>query len=237
MIRVFNELESTNTYGLDEYQNFNNLDVIYALKQTKGRGRLGRSWVSEDSLAMSILLKDDLNFDISLLSFIAASSVFNIVKKHTKNVSIKWPNDILVNDKKICGILCQSRFENDTLKALVVGIGLNTNNKEFFDELNDKATSLYILNNTYYNNMDFAKEIYEEFISLYSDFRNGINTYYDIIINNNYLLNKEVIFIYQNKECVGKVIGIDKNCKLIISYDEKEIALNTGEVLLKNAYK
>ena len=62
MIKVFNELESTNTYGLDEYQNFNNLDVIYALKQTKGRGRLGRSWQdSEGSALFSILVKENIN--------------------------------------------------------------------------------------------------------------------------------------------------------------------------------
>ena len=146
MIYKFEELDSTNKYVLENYENLNDLDVVYTLKQTNGRGRLGRSWECNESIAMSIVLKDKLSFDLGLVSFVAASALYNVTSKYTNAVSIKWPNDIMVNDQKICGILCQSKIIIK-VECLVVGIGFNTNNESFDGDLKEKATSLYILNN------------------------------------------------------------------------------------------
>ena len=75
MIYKFNELDSTNKYCLENYNVLKQMDVVYALKQTSGRGRMGRSWESNDSIAMSIVLKDNLNFDLGKISFVAAASI------------------------------------------------------------------------------------------------------------------------------------------------------------------
>jgi len=236
VIYQFKELDSTNKYCLDNHELLKDFDVVYALNQTSGRGRLGRSWQSGDSIAMSIILKRDLSYDLGLVSFIAAASVYNVVKKYTSNLSIKWPNDLLVNDQKICGILCQSQFEDEKAKCLVVGIGLNTNTENFENDLKDKATSLYILNSNKYSNKLIIKKIVREFKKLYLDFKKGNKAYLQICQNHNYLLEKEIEFIYQNKPMNGKVIGINDDCKLLIQTPEGIICLNTGEVLLKKAY-
>lgn len=235
MIYKFNELDSTNKYCLENYESLKHLDVVYALKQTSGRGRMGRSWESSDSIAMSITLKDNLVYDLGKVSFIAAASIYNILNKYVLNLSIKWPNDLLVKDQKICGILCQSKIEDD-VKCLVVGIGLNTNNMSFEGELKEKATSLYILNNKKYKNNLLIKKIYREFKRLYKDFEKGNNKYLTICKENNYLLNKEIEFIYENKPLTGVVLDINDACELVIQSEDKIICLKTGEVLLKKAY-
>jgi BirA family biotin operon repressor/biotin-[acetyl-CoA-carboxylase] ligase len=236
MIRKFIELDSTNKYCLENYNELNHMDVVYALIQTSGRGRLGRTWVSEDSITMSIILKDDLNYDAGLVSFVAASVLHNIINKYTKDVSIKWPNDILVNNQKICGILCQSKIEGNDMKCLVVGIGLNSNTTKFEKELSEKATSLYILNNTKYDNDQLVIEIYNEFNKVYEDFIKGGKEYLNICRKHNYLLNKEIEFVYQNNTLAGVVKGIDDECKLIVDTNSEILHLNTGEVLLKKSY-
>ena len=235
MIYKFDELESTNKYLLVNYDKYDHLDVIYTLKQTSGRGRLGRSWVSEDSIAMSIVLKNNLNFDLGLVSFVAAAALYNIINKYTKDVSIKWPNDILIKDQKICGILCQSKI-TEQIECLVVGVGLNTNNELFEDELKEKATSLYILNNNKYNNEELIKQISEEFNNMYNLFVAGDKKYLNICKGHNYLLNREIEFVYENKPMNGRVVDINEKCELVVETKESTINLKTGEVLLKKSY-
>ena len=94
MIYKFDKLDSTNKYALDNYKEYRHLDVVCAVNQTGGRGRLGRVWECNDSIAMTIILKDTLNFNLGLVSFVAAAALYNIINKYTNNVSIKWPNDI-----------------------------------------------------------------------------------------------------------------------------------------------
>ena len=232
MIYKFDELDSTNKYCLENYESLKDLDVVYALKQKAGRGRLGRSWESDDSIAMSIMLKDNLNYNLGLVSFVAAASLYNVIKKYVPYLSIKWPNDLLVKNQKICGILCQSKINNEGSKCLVVGIGVNTNNELFSEEIKNKATSLYILNKVKYNNVTIINEIINEFTS----FLKGDNKYLSICRENNYLLDKEIEFEYQNKQLTGKVIGINDKCELLVKNENGVLELSTGEVLLKKSY-
>ncbi len=236
MIYKFDELDSTNKYCLENYESLKDLDVVYALKQKAGRGRLGRSWESDDSIAMSIMLKDNLNYNLGLVSFVAAASLYNVIKKYVPYLSIKWPNDLLVKNQKICGILCQSKISNEGSKCLVVGIGVNTNNDKFSDELKNKATSLYIINKVKYNNKTIINEIINEFKQVYTSFLKGDNKYLSICRENNYLLDKEIEFEYQNKQLTGKVIGINDKCELLVKNENGVLELSTGEVLLKKSY-
>jgi BirA family biotin operon repressor/biotin-[acetyl-CoA-carboxylase] ligase len=144
-----NEIDSTNTYLLDTQDHLNGT-ILLADYQTAGRGRFGRSWISppEEALLFSILLTD-LNREIPLYiyTFLAAVGVYDglnslISGKH--KLSLKWPNDILLNNNKVCGILVQSKTSGSVLSRLVIGIGLNVNQPEGFfrDEL-QHAASLY----------------------------------------------------------------------------------------------
>ncbi|MBL8012826.1 MAG: biotin--[acetyl-CoA-carboxylase] ligase, partial [Candidatus Omnitrophica bacterium] len=105
--------------------------VICAETQTKGRGRLGRSWVSvkNKGIYCSVILRPKLSpTDLSKLTLLSAVAVAQAVEKSTGlKPAIKWPNDLLIDNKKICGILTELRAEVDQMKFVVLGIGLNVN--------------------------------------------------------------------------------------------------------------
>jgi BirA family transcriptional regulator, biotin operon repressor / biotin---[acetyl-CoA-carboxylase] ligase len=120
--------------------------VVIADYQTAGRGRLGRSWQAEagSNLLFSLILRPAISKDkIGLLPFYSSVGVALPVETITgKNCECKWPNDILLNKKKCCGMLLESSFKKDKPEYVVIGIGLNVNQKSFHGELEDKATSL-----------------------------------------------------------------------------------------------
>ncbi|TET24252.1 MAG: biotin--[acetyl-CoA-carboxylase] ligase [Candidatus Cloacimonadota bacterium] len=150
---VCNELQSTNDTlcSLAEKKS-NAIQVVIAAKQTKGRGRRGNFWFSPlGGLWMSILLPTDLpdeaitglNIWCGLVCAQACDAVMgneNFMKYHAL---LRWPNDIIINDKKIGGILIDVKTEGKTKKSIVVGIGINANQKYFPENLEDEAISFY----------------------------------------------------------------------------------------------
>ena len=118
--------------------------VIIADTQTAGRGRLGRTWLSpEGSLAISLILKPSLD-NLPQLVMIASLAVVRTIKKVTGlEAQIKWPNDILIKGKKVCGILIENEVKGDKVNFAIIGIGINVNfDPLVFPEIADIATSL-----------------------------------------------------------------------------------------------
>lgn len=122
--------------------------LVVADKQTAGRGRRGRSWESPSgtSVYMTIALKPDFTPEkASMLTLVMALSVAEAVTDITGlNAGIKWPNDIVVNRKKICGILTEMSMEADYIRSVVIGVGINTNQESFPEEIKATATSLFL---------------------------------------------------------------------------------------------
>lgn len=124
--------------------------VVAAETQTKGRGRHGRRWVSTPgkSLAFSLLLPTNLHADefpeITLAASVAVSKTLEDF--HFKPL-IKWPNDVLLEGRKVCGILTERGFKKDRMATVVLGIGINLNQsaRDFPRELRETATSLYLV--------------------------------------------------------------------------------------------
>ena len=115
--------------------------------QSAGKGRLGRKWMAPEgsSVMMSILLKPEFEPQYaSMLTLVMGLSVAQAVCELGVEVSIKWPNDVVVSHKKICGILTEMGVQDGKIREVVIGVGLNVNLKEIQDELKDKATSLYL---------------------------------------------------------------------------------------------
>ncbi|MCK4640518.1 MAG: biotin--[acetyl-CoA-carboxylase] ligase [Candidatus Marinimicrobia bacterium] len=145
----FSLIDSTNSYLMNAHS-YKPGTVVLADYQTAGRGRFGRSWISppEEALLFSILLTD-LNQEIPLYiyTFLAAVGVYDGLKTLISGkfkLSLKWPNDILLNNNKVCGILVQSKTSGSVLSRLVIGIGLNVNQPEgFFKDELQNAASLY----------------------------------------------------------------------------------------------
>lgn len=232
-VQIYSCTDSTNLRAKDEAKKSKNGKVFLAYKQTLGRGRMGRSFFSEDGVYFSILLKPKLKIkNISFITLVCAVSVFNVIYKYCKNTKIKWPNDIFIDNKKVCGILTEMFFDYKNKPNIIVGIGINTNTKKFPDEISNIVTSLYNETNAYINNTEFICDILDEFAKYYNIFISGKS---DIIIKEYraHCLNLgQNIFAKKNNEPInGKIIDINELGELVVKSDSnKIITLNSGEV-------
>ena len=145
----FREIDSTNRYLLEK-KKCQHGTVVLADYQTAGRGRFDRVWLSpkEDALLFSILLKEfPRKKTVVIYPFLAALGVVRGLQGSISgnvNISVKWPNDILLNHKKVCGILVQSKIVVGQYERIVIGIGLNANQTgEFFKGDLIRATSVF----------------------------------------------------------------------------------------------
>ncbi|MGD8428166.1 MAG: biotin--[acetyl-CoA-carboxylase] ligase [Balneolaceae bacterium] len=147
-ICYFNELESTNTYVKKMPAD----DVEHGMicltdNQTRGRGQYERKWESENSknLTFSLVLLPPTSerfHVLTLASALALVEYLDAVMHRQHCAHIKWPNDVLLNDKKVAGFLAETVFTGNKLDRLVIGIGLNVNQENFSPELSGKATSV-----------------------------------------------------------------------------------------------
>jgi BirA family biotin operon repressor/biotin-[acetyl-CoA-carboxylase] ligase len=224
-------VSSTNLFLKERYKEYEEFTLVYTNNQLSGKGRLGREWKSNnDSIALSVLLKPNNLDNISNISLVAGAAVFETLKKYVK-VSIKWPNDILVNDKKVCGILLEA-ISTDKIEALVVGVGINVNNQCFDESIKNKASSLKIELGTDFDKDEIINNFINNFDYLYNDFLNNGNLYLDIVKNNFYLKNKKA---YINNKFI-EVIDLDNDGSLIVLEDNKYKKIYSGEVTLENFY-
>ena len=176
-IVYLDETDSTNALAKRE-KDYPNGTVFVAGKQTQGRGRSGRVWQSDDdkALYMNILLKPDISPQkISSITLVFGLAVFNALKGYT-DVGIKWPNDIILDKRKLAGILCEMSANEEKVDYVVLGVGVNVNNESFPDEINKIATSLKIQNGKDYELTEIAAEILNEFDLLYEEYLSkGLN--------------------------------------------------------------
>ena len=128
-------VDSTNEEAKRHISDIDNLSVLSALEQTAGRGQRGNTWTSTpgENLMFSIVLKD-LKIsarDQFVLNEIASLSVVDFLSMHGISARIKWPNDIYVGSKKICGILIENSLQGSAISSSIIGIGLNINQRNF----------------------------------------------------------------------------------------------------------
>ncbi len=155
------------------------------------------------------------------------------------SVGIKWPNDIVINGKKICGILTEMNAEIERVNYVIMGIGINVNMESFPDELKEKATSL---KNELGNEVDRKKlvaNILNNFEVFYEDFKNtgDISRVIEICREGSLLINKEVRVINGNNEVICTVIDIDDEGELIVKHKDGTInRVISGEVSVRGIY-
>lgn len=142
----FEEIDSTNTYLLTTREKLKNGTVVLAEMQLHGKGRRNRNWESmiEQSLTFSVLLNDELESQqTNLINLATSLSVAQALENlYQLNVELKWPNDILVNRKKIAGILLESSSKGSKLEKMILGIGLNVNQPNFKGKFQVPPTSV-----------------------------------------------------------------------------------------------
>ena len=198
--------------------------VIVAEKQTKGKGRFNRKWISDlGGLYMTIVLKARDIEKVKYLTLISSVAVAkSIIKLTNLKAKVKWPNDVLVDDKKICGILTEtiSGKENYAL----VGIGLNVNQSTFPKSIKKNSTSLRIKTNKQYNINKILEIIIKNFDFFYKYYKNkDYKKITDIWKKYSHTLGKKVKVKTLSGVYIGEAVDIDKNCNLILKSDSGKI--------------
>lgn len=147
---VYREVSSTNTIAKFLSQNgIGNGSVVIAEKQTAGRGRSGKTWESPlGGIWLSIILTPNVDYsNIPLITLATGVAVAKTLERiEVESCEIKWPNDIMINGKKVCGILTEATTSFNSIENVVVGVGIdaNLNIEDFPEDLKDKTTSLEI---------------------------------------------------------------------------------------------
>lgn len=230
----FKTIDSTSSYLKREYKSLKNFTFVSSDYQTKGRGRNTRSWISDKNtnLLFSLLLKEEhLVNNFSSLSILSAISVIKVLERiGVQNLSLKWPNDVFVNDKKVSGILLEGISENGALDAIIIGIGINVNQTNFDEGLLVNPTSVNIELNKKINLKTFKGKIYKQLLKDITNFINGDNKYITLAKAYNYLKDKEVYVSINNERAKVKVLDINEDNSLKVLFNDKIHNLISDEV-------
>ncbi len=228
-IKYFDTVTSTNELALnlprDEVKEGL---VILSEEQTKGRGRLNRNWYSKkgEGLWFSLILKPEKEIErLPLLTLIGALAVHSAINKLDIKTVLKWPNDILYKNKKLCGVLSQSRISGSKLERAVVGIGINVNQKKFSDDIKDQAISLRIIKNHFIQREKLLSNILDSFAFYYSQYRAEkynkiIKQWKEKMSMMHKIINVKTV---DNKLVYGEVIGITNKGELILKKQDGKI--------------
>lgn len=171
-------VDSTNDEARRHISEIDNLSVVSALEQTKGRGQRGNRWSSQpgENLTFSLVVKD---FRIkaneqSAISQATALSLVDLLSRHEIKARIKWPNDIYAGDEKICGILIENSLKGSEIDWSIIGIGLNVNQTAFPEDLpNPTSIKLCTGNSNPYNTREILEEFMGIFTGYYREYLNG----------------------------------------------------------------
>ncbi len=232
------ETASTN----DIAKNYANNDcedgfLVVADNQSAGKGRLGRVWQCEKSVAlcMSVVLKPDIMpYEAPQITLIAGIACAKAINRITGlDSKIKWPNDIIINGKKVTGILTEMSAEIERVKYVVVGIGVNINNESFSDEIKNKATSVFIETGVKHKRSVFADEIIRELFSVYKIYcEKGLSALVDEY--NSLCINiGKYVKTSGREEIEGKALGINDKGEILIETDSGIKSVFSGEVSLR----
>jgi BirA family biotin operon repressor/biotin-[acetyl-CoA-carboxylase] ligase len=228
-ILVYNSTSSTNDIAAEYAANKGNDGLaIFAEEQTAGRGRAGSKWISEraDSILCSIVLTGN-NCSAELLSLTCAVAVAEAIGKVAKNhAKIKWPNDIILNDKKVAGILLESKNYNSHT-TYILGIGVNCHQKKisFPPELQLIATSIDIEAQTICDRNPLAKRLLYSIDYWLKTAEKNSKAVMDKWKSLSLLLNSRVKLIFNGTQFAGNCIGIDPEKGLILQLESGGIRM------------
>ena len=228
-MKYLERIDSTNEYIKNHLDELSDFECVFTMNQFKGRGRSGHTWESEPykNIAFSILIQDD-NFlkKFNLISILSSLVVSDCLENiGIKNVKIKWPNDVYVNNKKICGIL----LEGNLPKFMILGIGINVN-QENFGEL--EATSIKNETGVELDPKLIMVDIVDGFKYRVNYLKDDLGELMEEYCQKDYLLNKTISFMYNGEKLEGIAKGIDFDGSLKVLYKDTLININTNEVNL-----
>ena len=228
-IKIFEELNSTNSFVKMNVSNLDSGSIIVARKQTEGRGRRDNKWVSEEgNLYFSVLLKTDIYRDRIFRHIVQSSvSIIKTLNHFNIQAQIKYPNDCLVEGKKISGVLIES-LGSSKLDFVIIGIGININQINFND-LKDKATSIKKLIKS---NVE-VESVLKVFINEYNELlKRNYEEIFGEYLKHSVVINKHII--YKDEEY--KIINVEQDGTIIIRNKLIEQRVAYSEISLKEFY-
>lgn len=235
----FEQIDSTNQEAKRHALSGQRVNQLFvADEQTAGRGRLGRTWASQrkEGLWFSLLLYPEIQPDqASTLTLVAASSMSKAIEKTTGlDVGIKWPNDLILGRKKVCGILTEMSAEINHLHYVIVGIGTNLGQMTFDDALKDKATSIQAEGKSI-----TAKALLEAFLETFEQDYNrfcqqDISGVIEEQKKRSVTIGRRVCITRGIEQLEAEAIDIDNEGKLVVRFDDGSVtALFSGEISVR----
>ncbi len=243
-IRYYEQLDSTNTKVSElALEGAEHGTVVVAECQTAGKGRRGRVWNSPagDNIYMSVLLRPSFEtHKAPMITLLMAYSVAEVLRKRGfSDVQIKWPNDLVLFGKKLCGILTEMYLRGSEIDYVVVGVGVNVNTSAFPEELVDKATSLFLECGKLVEREQLIANILETFMEMYDRFAKAgdlkfLQEDYNAILVNR---DREVCILEPENEYTAYALGINEKGELLVRLEDGTVKqVYAGEVSVRGVY-
>ena len=237
------EIDSTNTKAMKlAEEGAPHGTIVVTDHQINGRGRRGRSWESPagEAIAMTFLLRPKIDpNNASMLTLLAAMAVARGIEDETGlKAGIKWPNDVIINRKKVSGILTEMSAQADYVNHIVVGIGINVHIQEFPEELKNIATSVFLELGVKINRAALIERICEYFeayfeVFLQTEDLSAISKQYDAYMVNR---NQPVKVLDPKDTYEGTARGITTRGELLVDTWESRKLVSSGEVYVRGIY-
>ena len=234
-IEIFDSIDSTNKYLKSKINEKNYGTIVISNEQTNGYGKNDRQFISnkDTGIYMSILINPNCLIEESLkITILTGVAILSAIKSVCNlDVKLKWVNDIILNDLKVGGILCESQINLNTniIDNMIVGIGINVKEFEFPPSLKNIATS--IENNT---NIKISRnELISEIINFFDLYFIDNKNYLDLYKENSYVLGRDIKVIQNDRQFFAKAIDIDDNGSLIVQEQEKIIKLISSDISIR----
>lgn len=239
---VFETIDSTNTYLKSNAEKYPTGTVIASREQTGGKGRLGRVWQSkkDDTISFSVLLRPEISpMEVSAITPLCGLAVAKALNEYFNfGAEIKWPNDVIIGNKKLVGILTEMNCEFDKVDFIVVGIGINILNKDFPEEISKKATSCALESEKEIDKNKLLALILKHIENTllkgnYSFNEENLKEYKDYCAT----LGRDIIFTRKGEKVSGKATDIDNNGELVVTLEDGTTeTVFSGEVTVQGIY-
>lgn len=242
-IYFYRETDSTNTRARSLAEDgAGHGTVVVAEIQNAGRGRRGRQWTSPEGAGVwfTILLKPDIRpDDAAMLTLVAAMAVARGIERTAgKRPQIKWPNDVVLSGKKVCGILTEMSTQIDYVNHIVVGIGVNVKPQAFPAEIAEKATALETECGKSISRPQLLEAVLEEFEHFYGLYMETMDVSLFMEEYNSFLVNKgrQVKVLDPAGAYEGTALGINGRGELLVERQGEVVTVNSGEVSVRGIY-
>lgn len=239
----FSTCDSTNT-RLQELANAGAKEgtVVFSEEQTAGQGRNGRNWNSPkgEGIFLSMLLRPEFKPRYaSMITLVTALAVCSALEKNgVEHLFIKWPNDIVASGKKLCGILTKMSTDADAIQYIIVGLGINVNQKNFHPEIAEIATSLYLETNEEKSQVNIIADFLSAFETYYEQFRRTKDLsllkeeYNQKLVHRNSMVR----IIEEGREKTVKALEINEKGELLVEEQGQIRTIIAGEISVRGIY-